>query len=159
VELEAALKELDGVKVGEAVARGMGKWEGYGIHTLSIALRLMGHKVQRVIDTGTKTARAVTLDYGDGRRALLDVRTAANEYHEFPWTFGARVGERYVSGQVKDFDGFYANLMRRAAAFFKAGVADMAVEEALTAVAVLESAEKSRAAGGEWIPIPELLAW
>ncbi len=157
VELDAAVKEIGATQVTEAVARGMGKWEGYGIHTLSIALRLMGHKVERVIDTGTKTARTVALDYGEGRRAALDVRTAANEYHEFPWTFGARIGERYVSGTVKDFDGFYASLMRRTAQFFKTRESDMPIDGALTAVAILEGAERSRADGGKWIPLSDLL--
>ena len=157
VELETAVKELAGSQVSEAVARGMGRWEGYGIHTLSIVLRIMGHKVDRLIDTGTKTARTIALDYGEGRRAALDVRTAANEYHEFPWTFGARIGDRYVSGTVKDFDGFYANLMRRTAQFFKTRESDMPIDQALAAVAILEGAERSRSDGGTWIPFSDLL--
>ena len=104
VELEAAMKEYESAPVTEFVARGMGNWEGYGVHTLAMALRVMGHNVTRIINTGSKTASLVTLDYGMDRKAALDVRTAQNEYHVFPWTFGGRIGDRYVSGAVKDFD-------------------------------------------------------
>src|SRR5204863_4038685 len=100
VELEAVAKELAQAPVTEAIVRGMGSWDGYGVHTVSMASRIMGTGVKRIIDTGTKTARTVTLDYGNGRRAQVDVRTASNEWHELPWSFAARVGDRYVSAQV-----------------------------------------------------------
>src|SRR5207245_2163290 len=127
--------------VDEMFARGMGHWSGYGVHTLSMVLRIMGHEVERIIDTGTKTARTVTLDYGSGRRAIVDLRTALNEWDEFGWTFGARIEDRYITKTISDFDGFYANLMRRATAFFRTGESDMPIEEALTAVTILEGAD------------------
>ena len=156
VELEAVMKEFESAPVTEFVARGMGKWNGYGIHTLSLALRVMGGQVKRLIDTGTRTARTVTLDYGNDRKAALDVRTAHNEYHEFPWTFGGRVGDRYVAGTVKDFDGFYANLMTRSARFVKTRETDMPIHEALAAVAILEGVDRSREAGGKWLALSDL---
>ena len=156
VELEAAMKEFQASPVIEFVARGMGAWEGYGVHTLAMPLRVMGHSVKRLINTGTKTASLVTLDYGMDRKAALDVRTAQNEYHEFPWTFGGRSGDRYVSGVVKDFDGFYANLLRQAARFFKTGDSGMPVEEALVTVAVLEGGIRSREEGGKWLTLADL---
>jgi hypothetical protein len=153
VELDAVLPELAGKTVGEAGARGLSGWDLYGIHTLAMALRLMGAGVRRLIDTGTPMARIVTLDYGEGRRALVEVRQAANEWDVFGWSFAARVDDRYVVGAVKDYDGFYANLMRHAAAFLKTGQSDMPIEEAVIAVAVLEGANRSLAAGGEWVRV------
>lgn len=153
-ELETALKVIGPAEpVTELYARGMGAWSGYGIHTLAMALRIMGHGVRRVIDTGTKKARTVTLDYGSDRRAVLDVRTAANEWQEFNWRFAARTGDHYVSADIKDYDGFYSNLMRRASAFFRSGHSEVSVEEALVAVSVLESADRSLAHDGTWVSL------
>lgn len=156
VELEAAMKEFRSDHVSDFAAGGMGKWEGYGIHTLSLALRVMGHGVKRLINTGTKTAAIITLDYGMDRRVALAVRTAQNEYNEFPWTFGGRIGDRHISGTVKDFDGFYAGLMKQSARFFKTGKSDMQVEEALVAVAILEGGTRSCEEGGRWLALSDL---
>lgn len=153
VELDAVMPELAAGTVTEVLAHGMGHWNAYGIHTLALALRITGPTVRRVIDTGTPTARTVTLDFGEGRRAVVDVRQAENEWDVLGWTFAARVGDRYVSGAVKDYEGFYAGLMKQAAEFFRTGKSDMPVEEALTAVAVLEAANRSQQDGGAWITL------
>jgi predicted dehydrogenase len=151
VELEAAMPEIQAGEVSDGFFTGMGKWSGYGVHTLAMALRVMGYDVKRVIDTGTPMGRSVTLDYGDGRRATLDVRHAANEWDHFGWSFAAKVGDKYVGAKIADFDGFYMNLMRRTAAFFRTGQPDMDVEEALWTVRLLRGAEASQELGGEWV--------
>jgi len=153
VELEEVKKEFEGAKITEGYVRGMGAWDGYGVHTVSMALRVMGDGVKRLIDTGTKTARSVTLDYGSDRRALIDVRTASNEWHEFNWRFAFKVGDRYVSADIKDYDGFYANLMREAAAFFRTGKASVPIHQTLTTVAILEIANRSLASQGVWVDL------
>lgn len=153
VELEVAMPELQSAAVSEGRFTGMGKWSGYGVHTISMALRVMGCDAKRIIDTGTVTGRNVTLDYGDGRRATLDVRHAANEWDHFGWSFAAKVGDKYVGAKVVDFDGFYANLMRRAAAFFRTGQPDMDIEEAVWTVRLLRGAEASQELGGGWVKL------
>jgi predicted dehydrogenase len=151
VEMEAAMGELQAGEAVDGRFTGMGKWAGYGVHTLSMALRVMGCGVQRMIDTGTADGRNVTLDFGGGKKATLDVRHAANEWDHFGWSFAAKVGDKYVGAKIADFEGFYANLMRRMAAFFRSGQADMPIEEALWTVRLLRGAEESQAKGGEWI--------
>jgi len=153
VELEAALEGLE-VTPSEAFARGMGEWDGYGVHTLSLVFGALGADVQRVIDTGSADSAAVTLEYPYGRRAWVDVRAAENQWETLPWTFGFRIGERYVTAQVAEFDGFYANLMRRAVQFFQTGESPVSTDEMLRIVAVLEAADRSRAVGGKWITLP-----
>jgi len=152
VELEAALGQIKETPT-EMYARGMGNWGGYGVHTVAMVLRVMGASPKRLIDTGTPTARTITLDYGDGRRAHLDVRTAANEWEVFPWQFGIRAGDRYTCSTIADYDGFYANEMKAVAAFLKSGQPGVPVEEALMMVAILEGASCSQQAGGEWIAL------
>ncbi|MCC2672429.1 MAG: hypothetical protein K0Q72_4901 [Armatimonadetes bacterium] len=151
VELEAALKEA-GSRPADAFSRGMGDWGGYGVHTLSMAIGALGADVKRLIDTGDAHNTALTLEYTDGRRAWIDVRSAANMWDVLPWSFGLRVGDKYATAQIKDFDGFYANLMRRAIQFFKTGESPVTTAEMLKVVAILESAERSRKTG-EWITL------
>jgi hypothetical protein len=131
----------------------MGDWRGYGVHTVAMALRVFGPDVVRVADTGAPGARTVALDYGSSRRAIVDVREAANGYEALGWTFAVRAGDDqdYVVGRVTDFEGFYANLMRRTAAFFRTREVDMAVEEALAVVRVLQAAERSLSGDGQWV--------
>lgn len=152
VELEAALAAATGAPT-EAYASGMGEWLHYGVHSLSLVIGALGADVKRVIDTGTEHSAAVSLEYADGRRAWLDVRAAANQWEVCPWRFGFRDGEKYVTANIQDFDGFYGNLMRRAVHFFKTGESPVSTAEMLTVVAVLEQATKSREQGSVWIDL------
>lgn len=151
----APLREALGNHPGsEMTARGLGRWEHYGMHTLSLALGIMGHRVRRLIDTGTPTARTVTLDYGGGRRAVVDVRTAANEWEVFNWSLAVRGAEdRYQSTTITDYSGFYAGVLSAALQFFRTGVAEISVEEMLTTVAILETANQSQKQQGAWLPV------
>ena len=151
VELEAALKEA-ATKPTDAFSRGMGEWGGYGVHTLSMVVGALGADVKRLINTGDAHSTSVTLEYADGRRAWIDVRDAANMWEALPWSFGLRIGDKYVTAQVKDFDGFYANLMRQAVQFFKSGTSPVSTAEMLKVVAILEGTEQSRKTG-EWVTV------
>jgi Predicted dehydrogenases and related proteins len=156
-EVEEALAQIarSGETVTEVVARGMGKWDHYGVHTVAMALRLMGRgsAVRRVADSGSDAARWVTLDFGGERRAHLDVRAAENEWEVFSWTFAARTGNRYVAGKVADYDGFYHDQLKAVLDFFRTGEPPAPPEEALDTVAVIEGAERSRRADGAWISL------
>jgi len=157
--LIAGIKDVgearSGETVTEVVARGMGKWDHYGVHTVAMALRLMGRgsAVRRVADSGSDAARWVTLDFGGERRAHLDVRAAENEWEVFSWTFAARTGNRYVAGKVADYDGFYHDQLKAVLDFFRTGEPPAPPEEALDTVAVIEGAERSRRADGAWISL------
>jgi len=151
-EVQTALEEAAG-PASEAWARGMGEWDGYGVHTLSMAFAVLGADVARVIDTGAVGSDCVTLEYAGGARAWIDVRAAPNQWEAFPWSFGFRTPEKYVTGTVQDFDGFYTELMRQAVRFFTTGASDVSVGEMLRVVAVLEAANRSREQGGVWIDL------
>jgi hypothetical protein len=132
----------------------MGEWKNYGLHTLSMALRIMGPGIRRVIDTGTPSSRVVTLDYGDGRRAFVTVRSAENMWEIFPWQLGIRLSpEKFLCATIKDYDGFYANLMKSNLQFFRTGKGGFPGELAMELVSVLEAADKSQSSGGQWIDI------
>jgi len=145
--------EFDDLEPGDftdVLAQGFGVWDRYGVHTVTMALRLLGSDFARLIDTGYGPHRQVTLDYGD-RRATIQLLQAENQMDVSPWKFTVRRGERYEARQVVDFHGFYLNLLRAAVRLFKTGEADMTPTEALATVRVLERADRSQAAGGVWI--------
>lgn len=152
VELEKLLIQITEPPV-EVFVTGMGEWKNYGLHTLSMALRVMGLGIKRVIDTGTESSRVVTLDYG-GRKAFAVVRWSSDMWQLFPWTLGIRLShDKYLFTIVQDYDGFYENLMRRVIEFFQTGIPPFPSELAMELVAVLEGADQSLAAGGSWVDL------
>lgn len=147
-----ALEEREPPPYDSVYARGLGKWHGYGVHTITMALRLFGSKVVRVIDTGSDEARCVTLDDGM-RRCVIDVRMSENEYEATPWQVGALVSGRYETATITRFDQFYTNLMQEVVEFFRTGVSPISMEEMLMTVAVEKAADLSLAEGGVWVEL------
>ncbi|MDH7482834.1 MAG: Gfo/Idh/MocA family oxidoreductase [Armatimonadota bacterium] len=153
VELEDLLNQI-AEPPAEVFVTGMGEWKNYGLHTLSMALRVMGPGIKRLIDTGTESSRVVTLDYGDGRKAFVTVRWSSDMWQIFPWTLGIRLNrEKYLYTTIQDYDGFYANLMKRVIEFFRICIPPFPGELAMELVTVLEYADQSLAAGGLWVEI------
>ncbi len=151
-ELNELLRDVP-QPITEMYSRGMGKWQGYGIHTVSPVVRAMGGGVKRIIDTGVPGASFVTVDYGAGRRATIEVRACENGYEVCPWQLGIRVGNKYRVTTVTQFDQFYANQLQAVTAFFASGQPDITPEEAVEVVAILEGAQRSQEAGGVWVSL------
>jgi hypothetical protein len=140
--------------VMEMYSRGMGQWQGYGIHSVSPVVRAMGSGVKRIIDVGVPGASVVSLDYGGGRRATIDVRACENGYEVFSWQLGIRDDDLYRTTVVRQYDQFYANQMKAICAFFASHQPDITPEQAIEIVAILEGAARSQAAGCVWIALP-----
>ncbi|MDW8319757.1 MAG: Gfo/Idh/MocA family oxidoreductase [Armatimonadota bacterium] len=152
VELEAMCSQLSGAP-SEAFARGMGEWMGYGVHTIALIVGLMGTGASRVADVGTHSSRLVAIEYADGRRATVEVRQCENMWDVFPWVFGAKVDSVYHVGTVRDYDGFYSNLMRKVVRFFRTGDPPVTAQEALEIVRILDASNRSQQAGGAWVAL------
>lgn len=146
VEL-AGLPQAPESPADDAFASGMGKWSGYGIHTLSLVIAGMGSQIRRVIDMGKGASTVAILDYVDGRRAVVDVREAANGFDVLGWRVGYRHADRYHTAAIKDFDGFYRRLMEEFLRFAGSGKSPLSEAEMLTAAAVMEETGRSK---GEW---------
>ena len=147
-----ALEEREPPPYDSVFARGLGKWNGYGVHTITMALRMFGSKIVRVIDTGSDEARCVTLDDGQ-RRCVIDVRVSTNQYDATPWQVGALVSGKYETATITRFDQFYENLMRETVEFFRSGSSPISNEEMIMSVAVEKAAELSLSEGGVWIEL------
>jgi len=153
VELEEMLKALGGQKVDGVFSRGFGKWRGYAVHTISPAIRLLGSRIKRVVDTGSNETRLVTLEDVDGRRAFVELRKSENQMEATPWQIGALAGEKYHVATIAKYDEFYENLMKQAVEFFRTGKSPVLPEEQLDTLAVELAADESQAAGGSWIDL------
>lgn len=149
------LKEMK-EPINDMFVQGMGDWKGYAIHSVAPVIRAMGPDIKRIIDTGSENVHLVTLDYGDGRQAQIEVRECEDGYEKFPWRWGIREGNKYHIGQMIDGESLYDNMIRTALHFFKTGEADMTLKEIFAHVAVIETAAKSQAQGGVWLPMPEV---
>ncbi|MDE2125639.1 MAG: Gfo/Idh/MocA family oxidoreductase [Armatimonadetes bacterium] len=150
-ELTEALELADGPP-DEMFVRGMGKWQGYGIHSVSPIVRGMGGGAMRLADTGTPESRLIALDYG-GRRATIEVHDCENGYELFSWQFGIRRGRQFRTGEVRKYDAFYANQLEAVVRFFQTHEPDMPVVDALAVVAILEAADQSQSKDGAWVKL------
>lgn len=154
-ELEAMMKNLEGKSFDGLYSRGFGRWRGYAIHTVQPALRLLGGRVKRVIDTGSEKEHLITIENDQGKRAHVEIREAANQMQALTWQIGARTEDdnRYHIAQVKLFDEFYENMMKQVLEFFKTGKSSVPREEQLDAVAVEIAATKSFNSGNIWVDV------
>ncbi|MCS6951133.1 MAG: hypothetical protein NZ520_11795, partial [bacterium] len=71
----------------------------------------------------------------------------------FPWTFGAKVGNTYFAETVRDYNGFYRNLMTAVVRFFQTGESPVSPQEALEMVRILDAGNRSQQAGGAWVSL------
>lgn len=133
----AELEDVLGDPVDEAFFSGYGTWDRYGVHTVSMAMRVFGGGVRRFSRTGTTKMPTVTLEWKDGRRAVLVVAEAKNGGEAFPWHFALRRGDSYVHGTVRQFEEFYRRQLEAVLADFEAG-ASMDGDEMIDTVKILE---------------------
>lgn len=153
VELEQLLALVgDGPHEG-IFSRGFGKWRGYAVHTVQPALRLLGGRVKRVIDTGTGTVHQITVENDKGQRAYIDIRLCENQYEATPWQIGILHHGNYEVITIKQFDEFYVNLAKNMVKFFKSGVSPVPVEEMLDVVLLEIAADNSFKNGGHWVEV------
>jgi len=134
-------------------SRGFGKWRGYAVHTIQPALRLLGGRVKRVIDTGQGSHHLITIENDKGNRAFIDIREAENQMEATPWQLGILHHKNYEVITIKKYDEFYENLLRNAVKFFQTGESPVPVEEMLDQVLVELAADNSFNGGGQWIEI------
>ncbi len=155
IELEEMQPQITSTPT-ECWVSGMGEWKNYGLHTLSMALRIMGPGIKRLIDAGTADSRMVTLEYADGRKAFVTVRWSDNMWEIFPWVLGIRLShDKFLQTTIRDYDGFYTNLLRHVIEFFRTGRPPFPGELAMELVAVLEGADQSVSIGNLWVDLPK----
>ena len=151
-EVEEILDGVDPSQVEDAFARGYGVWDHYGIHTVSLAVRLGGHDISRVAEHGVADSRLLVLDHGE-RRTLVDCRTGDNAATELGWTGGVKVDGQWRTVAVTDANAFYTNLFGHYLDFLTGGEPESSPEQLARLVAVLAGSRDSLDTGGQWVSV------
>lgn len=154
-ELGGLLEKCGKASRRDIFSRGLGGWAGYACHVVCPAQRLLAAPVRRVIETGRGDVWLVTLEYGDGQRALVETRHSDNEYDVTPYHLGARVGNETQVATVAAYGDLYRNVLHEAIRFFHTGESPVSRSEMVQAVAIEEAAIESRKLGGAWVELPE----
>jgi hypothetical protein len=153
VELEQLLSEIGTGPFDGIFSRGFGDWRNYAVHSIQPALRLLGGRVSRVIDTGQGVNHMITVENDAGRRAFIEIRKCENQYEATPWQIGVLHNGNYNVITIKKFDEFYENMLTQAVQFFQTKESPVPVEEMLDEVVVEVSADSSFNTGGQWVDV------
>lgn len=156
-ELETMLSLVGDGPYEGVFSRGFGRWREYAVHTIQPALRLLGGRVKRVIDTGHDGCHLITVENDQGRRAFIEIRESENQQEVSPWKVGLLHHKNYEVITVKKFDEFYQNLLINAVKFFQTGESPVPVGEMIDEVLVELAADESFKEGGKWIEVSKYL--
>jgi len=132
----------------------------YGCHAIEMVDAIFkwsgqGPGVKRVsgIKKGDATSgyHLLDMEYRDGRIARLRMD------RDGAWAFGATLhGKKGVQQFVVDFAPVYTRLVEGMVKFFEGKEAPVSLRDIVENVAVMEAGNRSIAAGGEWMEIPEI---
>lgn len=153
IELQQLLSLVGDGPYDGIFSRGFGRWRGYAVHTIQSALRLLGGKVRRVIDTGQDTNHLITVENDQGRRAFIEIRECENQYQATPWQVGILHHKNYEVITVSKFDEFYVAMLQQVVGFFQSGKSPVPVQEMLDCVIVEACADNSYCNGNRWIDV------
>jgi predicted dehydrogenase len=153
IELEQLLALVGAGPYEGIFSRGFGRWRGYAVHTIQPALRLLGGKIRRVIDTGQDSNHLITVENDQGKRAFIEIRECENEYQATPWQVGLLHHKNYEVITISKFDEFYVALLQQVLGFFKTGNTAVPVQEMLDCVIVEACADNSFRNGNRWIDV------
>ncbi len=155
-EIEDLLAGDNPPRVECFLARGMGHWNGYGVHTAALAFRAVGQtRLERVRAMGRPQDVIVELEFTTAW-GTLEVRQARNQFDVFPWQLGLRSGDDYRIATVRDYEGFYVRLMKATVDFFRGASSPIPHGLMLDIVAVIEGVQRSLERDGAWV-LPEEL--
>ncbi len=146
--IEAALGQIGDQPVKFVSTRGPGVFEIYGIHQVEPIVTLIGTGAKRVMQCGSGANKLMVIDYGDGRRAVM------NQIVNHPFQFSAQYGESavHVADSMSDF---FPRFIEAMLAFFETGRPSFPVEQTLEIAAILEAGTTALARPDEWVNVPQ----
>jgi hypothetical protein len=147
---------LAGKEINFIATRSLATFPVYGIHHLEILSLFLPHaQARRVMHTGTPLCSAVTVDYGNDRRAVC------NTIPGQPWGVvayhGTKVNERATVAldhtQITDFFPRFIDAMLT---FFQTKQEPLDLAVTLRIAAVHEAAQKAFNTPDTWIDVPQV---
>lgn len=142
--------EVQELPKGEAVyvsSIGPGTEENYFIHQFEPIICLMGPDVSRIMYTGSVNSMSFTLEFGDGRRAYMNMPRT----WDAPQQLAVKYGDKFV---MKSFESdSFKNFMHAMLRFFDDGNPPVDKEETVTLMAIIGAAGAAMKAPDTWISI------
>lgn len=150
-ELAAALEQVGEEEIIHAALVGPGELYFYGIHLSDVVNAAMGPGVQAVCNLGEPGFDLISLSYGDGRSATMQLlREAKAKHHGELFT---ETGS--VSFAIEDTI-YYRRTMESFLRMVETGEPPVMYEDMIEAIAVLVAADISAAQGGRAVRLAEI---
>jgi len=149
-ELAAALDELQ-EEVLHASLVGPGELYFYGIHLTDLLNAVMGPGVECVANLGERDFDLLSVSYGDGRSASLQLLRNAQVRHQ-----GELFTDRACARFVVESHGFYRNTMVEFLEMVETGTPLLEYASTVETVAMLVAADLSARQGGRAVRLSEL---
>ncbi len=155
VELEEAADQIEALgELRHCSLLGPGELFFYGIHLSDLLMRLMGPGVEAVANTREETMDLVSVSYGDGRSACLQVLRQKGARF-----LGHLVGtEGTMELRITD-PGYYRRQMQAFLGMVETGEEPVPEAEMLEAVQILVAADRSAKQGGRQVRLAEVYPW
>jgi predicted dehydrogenase len=150
-EVEAALEEIGEDEIVHASLIGPGELFFYGIHLTDVLNTTVGPGVMAVSNVGEVEFDLISVSYGDGRSASLQLLRDPAPRHQ---------GHLFTTDGSTRFvilaDTFYMRMMRRFLEMVETGEPPVDYEDILEAILVLLAAERSQQQGGRTVRLSEI---
>jgi hypothetical protein len=128
-------------------AGGPGSYATYAVHQLEMIVAILGPGARRIKQAGTERAPLMVIEYGDGRRARLEM------IPDTPFNLTVRFGEA-GGWRAPAIDGkFFPRFMEGVLRFFDTGQVPVPPTETLTIMALIEAGKKALAQPDSWIDV------
>lgn len=145
-ELEPVRDSLEPDEIAFVATGGGGTFSSYAIHQFEMIVSLMGVGAQRVMQCGTRKVPTVLVDYGNGRRASLQVM------ERMPFRLSAYT----VDGNTHHFPTlattFFHRLVETTLRFFETREIPVPKEETIEIMALIDAGRRALEAD-EWVPV------
>ncbi|MFW5866373.1 MAG: Gfo/Idh/MocA family protein [Armatimonadota bacterium] len=150
-EIEAALNEIDDEEIVHANLIGPGELFFYGIHLTDVLNAAMGPGIEAVSNVGEVEFDLISVTYGDGRSASLQLLRDPAPRHQGTFFAADRTARFEIHAHT-----FYMRMMRQFLAMIETGEPPIAYEDMLEAIIVLLAAKRSQEQGGRAVRLAEV---
>lgn len=147
-KVDEAVKTIGSEQVKFMSLRGPGSWDNYSIHQVEPLSKIMGTGAKRIMQCGNADNKLVVMDYGDGRRAVI------NQMPNCPFQFDVQYGTDGIV-VVNSMEDFFPRFIEAMCAFFETGKSSAPLEETLEVAAILEGGTEALKHPDEWVAIPQ----
>ncbi len=127
-------------------ARGPGEFAIYGIHQIEPMVTLMGTGAKRLMQCGNEQTKLMIVDYGDGRRGVI------NLIPNCPFQFEASYGEGGIV-VVNEMQDFFTRFIDAMLEFFETGESVIPIEQTIEVTTLIEAGSVALKTPDTWVNI------